>query len=316
MSYHGALSALAREDERYRLMVGALVEGVVIQDAQGTILTCNASAERILGLSREQMLGRKSIDARWHAVHEDGSPFPGEAHPAMVSLRTGLPLFDVVMGIHRPDGRVNWISVTTTPLVEPGAGKPFAVVSSFYDVTERRDAYRAMRGTAAEIEDLYQHAPCGYHSLDPGGVVIRINDTGLAMIGYAREEVVGRLRYADLFTPASRVLYDEIFPRFKLEGSIREVELEVVRKDLTIMPVLVSATAIRDRDGRFLASRSVVVDMTRARRSTDALREKNEALEARVARLTAQLESARSELDSLRREPLGAPAARLAPSAR
>jgi len=278
------------------MMVGALVEGVVIQDARGTILSCNASAERILGLSREQMLGRTSIDARWHAVHEDGSAFPGETHPAMVSLRSGLPLFDIVMGIRRPDGATNWISVTTTPLAEPGTEKPFAVVSSFYDITERRRAHEALREAAAEIEDLYQHAPCGYHSLDPDGVVIRINDTGLAIIGYGRDEVVGRMRYAELFTPESRRRYEKIFPRFKLEGSIREVELDVVRKDLTVMPVLVSATAIRDPDGRFLASRSMVVDMTRARMATTLLREKNEALEARVARLTAQLESAQAEL--------------------
>ena len=87
MPYPGAVSALAREDERYRMMVGALVEGVVIQDAHGAILSCNASAERVLGVSREQMLGRKSIDVRWHAIHEDGSPFPGEAHPSSRAAR-------------------------------------------------------------------------------------------------------------------------------------------------------------------------------------------------------------------------------------
>jgi PAS domain S-box-containing protein len=126
------------------------------------------------------------------------------------------------------------------------------------------------------------------------------------MIGYTREEVVGRMRYADLFTPVSRARYEKIFPRFKLEGSIREVEFEVVRKDLTVMPILVSATAIRGRDGRFVASRSMVVDMTRVRAATAGLREKNEALEARVARLTAQLESAQAQIAALRRERLGA----------
>jgi PAS domain S-box-containing protein len=304
--YPGALAALAHEEERYRMMVGALSEGVVIQDASGAILTCNSSAERILGLTRDQMLGRTSVDPRWHAAHEDGSPFPGETHPAMVSLRSGLPLFDVIMGIHRPDGAVNWISVTTQPLIEPGSSKAFAVVSSFYDITERRRAYQALRAANAEIEDLYQNAPCGYHSLDKDGVVIRINDTGLAMIGYTRAEVLNRMRYADLFTPESRARYDKLFAQFKERGSLRDVELDLVRKDLTVMPILVSATAIRDASGRFIASRSVVVDMTRTRNSTQALRDKNEALEARVVRLTAQLESARAELELLRSERQGA----------
>jgi len=149
-----SIAALAREDERYRMMVGALVEGVVIQDARGAILTCNPSAERLLGLSRDQMLGMTSIDPRWRAVHEDGSPFPGEAHPAMVSLRTGLPLYDVTMGIHKPDGTLTWIAVTTQPLAEAGSKRPFAVVSSFYDITERRRAYQAMRESEATIRKL------------------------------------------------------------------------------------------------------------------------------------------------------------------
>jgi PAS domain S-box-containing protein len=299
MPYRAAVESLAREEERYRLMLGAMVEGVVIQDANGRILTCNASAERVLGLTREQMLGRTSIDPRWQAIHEDGSPFPGDMHPAMVSLRTGLPLFDVTMGIRRPDGAVNWISVSTQPLMEPEATRPYAVVSSFYDITERRRTYQALRDAAAEIEDLYQHAPCGYHSLDADGVVIRMNDTGLAMIGYTREEVIGRMRYADRFTPESRAQFEVNFPRLKAGGVINELEFDVVRKDGTIVPLMVNATAIRDRDGRFVASRSIVTDMTERKRAAEAIRKLNESLEARVAQLTAQLERAEARIREL-----------------
>ena len=300
MPYRDAVEALAREEERYRLMLGAMVEGVVIQDANGRILTCNASAERILGLTREQMLGRTSVDSRWQSIHEDGSAFPGDMHPAMVSLRTGLPLFDVTMGIRRPDGAVNWISVSTQPLMEPEATRPYAVVSSFYDITERRHAYQAMRESAAEIEDLYQHAPCGYHSIDANGVVIRMNDTGLAMIGYTREEVVGRMRYADIFTPESRAQYEVNFPRLKAGGVINELEFEVVRKDGTIVALMVNVTAIRDREGRFVASRSIVTDMTERKRAAEAIRRLNESLEARVAQLTAELERAEAQIKALR----------------
>jgi PAS domain S-box-containing protein len=299
MPYRNAVEALAREDERYRLMVGAMVEGVVIQDANGRILTCNGSAERILGLTREQMLARTSIDPRWQSIHEDGSPFPGDMHPAMVSLRTGLPLFDVTMGIRRADGAVNWISVSTQPLMEPEATRPYGVVSSFYDITERRRAYQALRDSAAEIEDLYQNAPCGYHSLDADGVVVRMNDTGLAMIGYTRAEVVGRMRYADLFTPESRAQFEVNFPRLKAGGVINELEFDVVRKDGAIVPLMVNATAIRDRDGRFVASRSMVIDMTERKRAAEAIRKLNESLEARVAQLTAQLEGAEARIRGL-----------------
>jgi PAS domain S-box-containing protein len=131
-------AALHVSEERYRLLVDSLVEGVVMQDAQGNIEACNASAERILGLSADQLQGRTSLDPRWRSVHEDGSPFPGEQHPAMVALRTGEAQRDVLMGVQKPDGALTWIAISAQPLIAPGALRPHAVVTSFFDITARR----------------------------------------------------------------------------------------------------------------------------------------------------------------------------------
>ncbi|NJM46617.1 MAG: PAS domain S-box protein [Alkalinema sp. RU_4_3] len=95
-------AALQESEERYRSVVMGLREGVMLQDAQGQILTCNRSAETILGLTEAQMMGRSSLDPRWQTIHEDGSPFPGSDHPSMVTLRTGRPCVDVMMGVHKP----------------------------------------------------------------------------------------------------------------------------------------------------------------------------------------------------------------------
>ncbi|MFS8119445.1 MAG: PAS domain S-box protein, partial [Microcoleus sp.] len=82
------LSQLLESDERYRSVITTMTEGVVLQLANGQITTCNASAERILGLTPDQMMGRTSVDLDWRTVGEDGEPFPGEQHPAMITLRT------------------------------------------------------------------------------------------------------------------------------------------------------------------------------------------------------------------------------------
>src|SRR5262245_40685274 len=79
--------ALRESEERYRSVIAAMQEGVVLLGADGRIRACNASAERILGLSAEQIMGRSPLDTRWYAIHEDGSAFPGETHPVMVTLR-------------------------------------------------------------------------------------------------------------------------------------------------------------------------------------------------------------------------------------
>jgi PAS domain S-box-containing protein len=135
-----AEATLQASEERYRSVIETAAEGIVLQQADGQIFTCNASAEEILGLTAEQMMGRTSTDPRWAAIREDGSPFPGEDHPAMVTLRTGEPQTNVVMGVCKPDGSLTWISINSRPLWQPNDPKPFAVVASFFDITDRKRA--------------------------------------------------------------------------------------------------------------------------------------------------------------------------------
>jgi len=135
-----AETSLRQSEERYRSVIEAAAEGIVLQHRDGRIFTCNASAERILGLTQDQMMGRSSHDPRWAAIYEDGSPFPGEQHPSMVTLRTGEPQSNVTMGIHKPDGTLTWISINTRPLFQAHDPNPYAVVASFFDITDRKQA--------------------------------------------------------------------------------------------------------------------------------------------------------------------------------
>ncbi len=129
---------LDESEELYRSIITVMAEGVVIQDREGRIITGNKSAETILGLSYDQMAGRTSIDPRWKAVHEDGSHFPGSEHPAMVTLRTGRSLQGVIMGVHKPDGGLSWISINSQPVFGHSPSKPVMAVTTFVDITERR----------------------------------------------------------------------------------------------------------------------------------------------------------------------------------
>jgi len=134
------------------------------------------------------------------------------------------------------------------------------------EMKTREIAQRALESSAREIEDLYQRAPCGYHSIDAEGRMVRINDTELSWLGYTRDEVVGKLQFLDLCTPASAEVFRRLFPSFQESGEVRNLELDLLRKDGSVMPVSVSASAIRDADGRFLMSRSIVLDIGERRR--------------------------------------------------
>jgi len=111
-----SLEALKESEGRYRSVIAAMQDGIALLDSNGAIQACNASAERILGLSADQMMGRTARDPRWGAIHEDGTPFPDEKLPAIVTLRTGRPSFNVVLGVHKPNGDLRWISINSQPI--------------------------------------------------------------------------------------------------------------------------------------------------------------------------------------------------------
>jgi diguanylate cyclase (GGDEF)-like protein/PAS domain S-box-containing protein len=133
-----AEEALRHSEVRYRSVVDHLAEGVFIIDPRRHIISCNASAERILGIHKEALLGKSLSEANFKLIREDGMPFPEEERPALRTLRTGEPQSGVVMGVERPDGSVIWLSMSTRTLPGPNDGAPSGVVMSFNDITERR----------------------------------------------------------------------------------------------------------------------------------------------------------------------------------
>jgi PAS domain S-box-containing protein len=131
----------------------------------------------------------------------------------------------------------------------------------------------------AEVQDLYDNAPNGYHSLDANGTITMVNQTELNWLGYAREELVGIKTLRELCTPKSQKTFDENFPRFKEQGWISSLEFEVIRKDGSIFPVLLNATAIRDENGNLIRSRFTLFDITERKYAEDALRESKAGLQ-------------------------------------
>lgn len=116
----------------------ALPYGVVYQNLEGVIVKFNQEALDILGLTREQLTGKTSIDPEWKSVRADHSPFPSEEHPAMQALKSGKKVSNVIMGVDNPAaGHRRWIKINSRPLYENDQLQ--GVVSFFEDITESID---------------------------------------------------------------------------------------------------------------------------------------------------------------------------------
>jgi PAS domain S-box-containing protein len=110
-----------------------------------------------------------------------------------------------------------------------------------------------------EMQDLYDQAPCGYHSLDPQGVILQVNRTELQYLGYSQEEFLGKSIY-DFLTPESAQKARDIYPNFLLQGFIFDLELAFICKDASTRPFRVDANLVRDAGGNHLYTRSTLTD--------------------------------------------------------
>src|SRR5688572_25262860 len=144
----------------------------------------------------------------------------------------------------------------------------------------RLQAEQALSRAADEIKSLYNDAPCGYHSLNSNGVIIEMNKTWLRWIGYKRDEVINKMTYLDLITPEGQKLFKESFPIFKSQGFINNIEFEVICKNGSSLFVIVNATAIKDKNGNFIKSRSTTFNITDRHLAEEKVIEANKELEA------------------------------------
>jgi diguanylate cyclase (GGDEF)-like protein/PAS domain S-box-containing protein len=119
-----------------RIVVSGMAVGLVVLDALGQTIDTNPAAEALLGLPREEILGRHATDPRWQAVDAEGVPFEPERLPAMQALRTGLPVQNCEMGVGLYGGDRRWLLVNCMPMATVGA-RP-GVVITFVDISKRR----------------------------------------------------------------------------------------------------------------------------------------------------------------------------------
>ena len=92
-------------------------------------------------MTLDQLQGLTSIDPRWKSIHDDGSDFPGDTHPAAITLQTGKPVNNVTMGVFNPlINNYTWININSIPRFKDGNSKPFEVIATFEDITERKQA--------------------------------------------------------------------------------------------------------------------------------------------------------------------------------
>lgn len=135
----------------HRLIFEAIQEGVNVHTPQGDIIEMNAACLRILGLTRDEMLSRRFSDPRWRTFKTDGSPFLADEYPVAVTLRTGLSMQNVPMGIELPSGEIRWIVINSVPLRDADTGEVEYAVVTMKDISAQHQAEVRLNTKNAEL---------------------------------------------------------------------------------------------------------------------------------------------------------------------
>jgi PAS domain S-box-containing protein len=156
-----------------------------------------------------------------------------------------------------------------------------SLLSLNQQMRKRDAAERELISASEAVRDLYDNAPCGYHSLNPEGVFVEINNTLLGWLGYEhKEDVIGKLRFTDILSEADAAKFNENYPLYREKGFVKDMEFSFRRRDGSEFPAILSSKAIFDDKGNFVKSRSNSFDIT-----------ERKAAETRVLTLNKELEA-------------------------
>ena len=112
-----------------------------------------------------------------------------------------------------------------------------------------------------EVQHLFEHVPFGSHAVDAQGVYLHINTNELAWLGYNLNEVVGKKSFFDFLTPSSQAEFRKHLPIAGLTKSVTDLELELLRRDGTSMPISLNSIGYFDQDGKLLKRRELLFDL-------------------------------------------------------
>jgi len=181
--------------KKYEILMNTLPEGVMMINAAGVVEACNKRGAAILGLTEDEVLGKPIANSSWKAIKADGAVFPLTEFPAVVSLQTGFPQRNVIMGIHQPNDTLVWLSVNTEALIRPGEFEPYAAVVSYSDITESKKTEEELRKSNERFYHVSKVASDAIWDIDFTTNQIYRSGAFRRLSGYTAEQIDSNLNW-------------------------------------------------------------------------------------------------------------------------
>ena len=264
-----AENAARTNEERINGILSSLHETIIaVYDREGNHVSvwCDPHLVDRYGLNPADIVGTSLKDLMPMEVAKE------RIKALQKTFETGERLHDEFI-MHMPKGD-SWNDISLAPVYDQN-GRIVLAVGFIRDITKEKRAADSLRESEERFKQLYERAPLPYQSLDERGNFIEVNQTWLDVLGYSREEVIGR-NFGDFLPEDWKEHFKINFPRFKAVGEILGVEFEILKKDGSRALVAFNGKIGRDDRGDFSQTHCIFNDITQRKQAEEALRESEE----------------------------------------
>ncbi len=261
------MEALRQSEQLLRSITSAAKDAIVMADSLGNISYWNPAAENLFGYQEDEVIGESLIGTVFSESSADVSkerleqfgktgtdPAVGKTSEMQAKRKDGTE-FPIELSLSRVKIRDQWYSV-----------------GIMRDISQRRRTEQALRESEEKYRRFYEDAPLGYQSLDASGNFLDVNREWLNILGYSKEEVIGRF-FADFVAPESLETFVVNFPRFKEGGKTRGTEFEMIKKDGSRITVSFDGNVEYDEEGHFRRTHCIMHDITDRKKAEEELRQ-------------------------------------------
>ncbi|MGB7573272.1 MAG: PAS domain S-box protein [Thermodesulfobacteriota bacterium] len=263
--------ALRESEERYRSFVENF-QGIAYRGRMDFVpIFFHGAVEAITGYKEEEFLAG---NPRWdQMIHPDDL---SKIHESFQEIHS-TPSYSAAREyrILRKDGKVQWVHEQIQNICD-SSGKPMMVQGALYDITDRKRAEEALRRSEERYRTILEEMEEGYFETDLAGNLTFVNDAGCRNLGYPREELIGmnNRMYAD--EENAKKVFQALSKLYRTGEPCRVFDYETIKKDGTKAISELSASLMRDSEGKPIGFRGTSHHVTERKQMEEALREGEE----------------------------------------
>jgi len=254
---------LQKSEEKFRLAFENARDAIFWADTKtGIIVNCNKAAEALVEKKRDEIIGRHQSEL--HPSKDKNLPSDSFRKHVRKNFQ-----YDLEAEVITKSGKIKPVIITPSITF---VGGEHIIQGIFHDISNHKIAEEIIRKSEEKYRDLYDNAPDMYHTLDKDGIIIDCNETEARMLGYKKNEMIGK-PVTHFFTDISKKLFKNDFPRLNRERRLLNLEREYVRKDGSTFPAMLNVFSEYDEDGNFLKAKTISRDITLLKFAEKALRD-------------------------------------------